>query len=90
MTDTLWAASRDASVLDRPNTRSRKQVHVAINVTDISKNWWGEVERYGEAACDPNRVVLDMSVASPAQMVPVERRCRRRGCASRWPATAPA
>ena len=85
MSDALWAASRDASVWARPDTRSRKKVHVAINVTDIGRNQWGQNERHGEAACDPDRVVLDMSVASVAAEIPGDRRCRRPGCAARWP-----
>ena len=85
MADQLLAASRDASVWDRPNTRTRKKMHVAVNVEALPGTWWDPHSAHGEAACDPGRMVLDMSVASPADSVPPERRCRRPGCVGRWP-----
>jgi hypothetical protein len=63
-------------------------MHVAVNVALIGRNQWGEMELHGEAACDPERVSLDLLVASPAAEAPVARRCRRRGCAARWPEVA--
>ncbi len=84
--DQLLAASRDASVVAMPNTRSPKKVHVAVGVQPIGRSMLtGEMEYAGEAACDPGRMPLDMSVAGPAAETPSSRRCRRRGCAARWP-----
>jgi hypothetical protein len=89
VTEILLASSRDAMAWDRPNTRTRKQVHVAVNVQNIG-HAPGYSDAYaGEAACDPSRTPLDMSVASPAEDIPLERRCRRPGCAARWPAYKP-
>ena len=87
----LLAASRDASVVNMPNTRSPKKVHVAVDVQPVGKSYLtGQMEYAGEAACDPGRMPLDMSVAGPAAEVPASRRCRRRGCAARWPELTPA
>lgn len=84
----LLAASRDASCWPRPNTRSSKVVHVAVNVVPGSAHAGQDLGDWGEAACAPDRMPLDMSVAGPAVDVPVPARCRRPGCASRWPASA--
>lgn len=89
MSDPIMAAPRDASVWARPNTRSKKVAHVAINVESVGSTFYEGEEFHGEAACDPSRVVLDMNMRSPAEDMPEDARCRRRGCASRWPAYRP-
>ncbi len=81
----LLAASRDASCIARPNTRSPKQVHVAVNVHVMPKTFWEGEQLTGDAACDPAGMPLDMSLSDPAETWPDRVRCRRRGCASRWP-----
>lgn len=81
----LLAASRDASCVDWPNTRSPKKIHVAIVTGELPATWWEERELIADASCDPQRMPLDMTVAGLAAEVPLSRRCQRRGCASRWP-----
>lgn len=84
--DTPLASTRDAGVWGRPNVRSAKAVHVAVDLEAIGR-WPGTSQDmlHAMAACDPGRMVLDMSLAGPADEVPERARCRRRGCASRWP-----
>jgi hypothetical protein len=90
MTDVILASSRDASCIAMPNTRGKKKVHVAVNVEMIGGTIYREpYAKAGDAACDPGAMPLDMSVASPAHEIHPERRCRRRGCASRWPEYQP-
>lgn len=85
MADVLLAATRDASAVACPNTRTPKKAHVAIVEGELPATWWEEPELVANAACDPMTVPLDMTVASPADQIPESRRCRRPGCASRWP-----
>ena len=81
----LMAASRDASVVAMPNTRSPKKVHVAVNVHVLRGTFWEGEQLIGDAACNPGRAPLDMAVADKAETWPPGVRCLRRGCASRWP-----
>ncbi len=86
MGDPLLAASRDASVLDRPNVRGRKKAHVAVNVQELRSTYWEpNGSLMGDAACNPARAPLDMSVASEAADIHPDQRCQRPGCAARWP-----
>lgn len=78
--DGVMAAVRDASSIPRPNTRTRKKIHVAVSVSPV-----GGGELWGEAACDPAGMPLDMGTSWSVADVPAHARCRRRGCASRWP-----
>lgn len=64
----VWAATRDASTLDRPDVRATKRIHVA--------------NADGESCCA--RQVLDENAAWPLAEVPSHLRCRRPACARRW------
>lgn len=70
-----WAARRDASFLDRPNTRRPKKWHVDR----------GD----GIAACcnprDPPAWLLAEGTRMPSGDVPPGSRCQRPGCRTRWP-----
>jgi hypothetical protein len=85
MPDVILAASRDASCVAMPNTRSRKKLHVAIVEGEVPATYWENSELVANAACDPQTMPLDMSLATRAAEVHESRRCRRRGCAARWP-----
>lgn len=85
MADPIMAAPRDASAYARPNTRSAKKAHIAVNVESIGTSFYGGEEFHGEAACAPSRTPLDMHAQGKAEEVPEHARCRRLGCASRWP-----
>ncbi len=83
-TAAVLAAPRDASAWPCPNTRSPKRVHVAVNVEPLGNVCGFSGGLMGDAACDPGRMPLDMTLADPAEQWPVHVRCRRAGCAARW------
>jgi hypothetical protein len=82
----LRASSRDASAVAMPDCYSPKKIHVAVRVKVLSSvgTWDGET-LCAEAACDPERMPLDMNMSFEADEVPLNRRCRRPGCVRLWP-----
>lgn len=70
-----WAALRDASWYDRPETRTDKQVHVSGRTIRE-----GTMSRCGRSILDEEGLVWD-----PAD-VPQHARCRSNGCRQAWPA----
>ncbi|MFF2388944.1 hypothetical protein [Agromyces sp. NPDC058104] len=63
-----WAAARDGSWFNHPNTSTPKVIHVATSD--------------GFALCDPRVPLSEHSAWLRPQEVPVEVRCRRRACAA--------
>lgn len=76
MTATPWAATRDASVWDRPDVRTAKRVHVGR--TDHPREPGLPVAR-----C--RLVLLDENATWDPADVPEHARCRRNGCRQAWP-----
>ena len=69
----VMAGQRDASAYNRPDVYAPKKVHVA-----------GDDQR---AACD-NDIILQERLVE-AERIPPAVRCRRPGCANRWPEVTP-
>lgn len=80
----LLAAPRDASCVARPNIRTPKQVHVAVNVAEMPGYYGEDPILIGDAACAPARMPLDMHLADRAERWPITVRCQRSACRSRW------
>lgn len=69
MTDTLMAVQRDASWLNKPDTRTPKRWHVLLN--DFNP------------ACGTH-MLPQYENAIPAASVPESSRCQRPGCKGLW------
>ncbi|MCX4751744.1 hypothetical protein OG455_41725 [Kitasatospora sp. NBC_01287] len=71
--DEPWAAQRDASWYNRPNTRTDKVVHVAGK-----PSLYGQMSRCG-------RSVLNEDLMWSLEGVPEHVRCQGSGCRQAWP-----
>ncbi|MGW0562902.1 hypothetical protein ACWDZ4_20340 [Streptomyces sp. NPDC003016] len=77
----LAALYRDATFLQRPDTRTDKQAHVAVFTTGLTSRNGGSLGGFG-AACDPGRIMLNEDLIYVAHEVGRLLRCRRRACQS--------
>jgi len=67
--DVVMAAQRDASWYGCPDTRTVKKYHISVR---------------GVPACG-NMAILNEETEMLATEVPLELRCKRKECVSRWP-----
>ncbi|RSS94258.1 hypothetical protein EF903_06890 [Streptomyces sp. WAC05292] len=82
----LWGGElagllRDASFLNRPDTRRDKQVHVAVFSNGLNTRSGGQIGDLG-AACNPTGIMLNDDLWFEARKVPRVSRCRRPACRS--------
>ncbi|MER7937897.1 MULTISPECIES: hypothetical protein [unclassified Streptomyces] len=75
----LTALYRDATFLNRPDTRRDKQAHVAVFSTGLNTRAGGSIGTFG-AACDPGRIMLNEDLFLEAQAVKEVSQCKRRAC----------
>lgn len=70
----VMAGRRDAGAYNHPNTSVPKRAHVA------------DEDDQHRAACDRGIILQERLVE--AERIPMTSRCRRPGCANRWPGAA--
>ncbi|MEV0487264.1 hypothetical protein AB0I69_42530 [Streptomyces sp. NPDC050508] len=75
----LAALYRDASFLNRPDTRRDKQAHVVVFSTKLSTRAGGLLGDLG-AACNPTGIMLNDDLWFEANSVTRVARCRRPAC----------
>lgn len=75
----FYSAPRDASAVERPNTRSVKRVHIALTENSAPA---GSTDRALFAAC--SGAPLDEDGMWPAGRTVASVRCRRSACATRF------